>query len=119
MRGSILPHHVLLFKLPWKVLKTSMEKLELDKVVRGVSPYDIMCWLSYIKSKNLHVREIELRFKWKPAKPRGGFTVANIIKDILSRDENYVLTGAAKKKNTAWYALMKRLGGLRKEKQER
>lgn len=65
------------------------------------------------------MREIELRFKWKPVKPRGGFTVANIHKDILSRDKNYVLTGAAKKKNTAWYALMKRLGGLRKGKQER
>ena len=26
----------------------SMENLVSDKLVRGVSPYDVMCWLSYI-----------------------------------------------------------------------
>ena len=45
------------------------------------------------------MRGIELGFKWKPVKPRGGFTVANITKDILSRDGKYLLTGAAMKKN--------------------
>ena len=97
-------------------MKTSMEKLASDKLHKGVSPYDVMCWLSYLKSENLDVRGIELGFKWKPVKPRGGFTVANIYKDILSRDGNYVLTGMAKKKNAVWFALMTRLGGGKKRK---
>ena len=93
-----------------------MEKLASDKLHKGVSPYDVMCWLNYLKSENLDVRGIELGFKWKPVKPRGGFTVANIYKDILSRDGNYVLTGMAKKKNAVWFALMTRLGGGKKRK---
>jgi hypothetical protein len=67
----------------------------------------------------LHVRGIELGFKWKPVKLRGGFAVANIHNYILSRDGNYVLTGAAKKKNAVWCALMTRLGGGKKRKQDR
>jgi hypothetical protein len=99
-----------------EVLKTSMEKLVSDTLHKGVSPYDVMCWLSYVKSENLDVRGIELGFKWKPVKPRGGFTVANIYKDILSRDGNYVLTGVAKEKNAVWCASMTRLEGGKKRK---
>jgi hypothetical protein len=39
-------------------LKTSRGKLVSDKLHKGVSPHDVICWLSYIKSENLHVRGI-------------------------------------------------------------
>jgi hypothetical protein len=97
-------------------LKTALEKHESDKLVRGVSPGDILMWLYYVQRVNLEERDIKLGFKWKPLKPRGGFSVRNIHRDILRKDGNYVLIGAAKRKNMIWYALMTRLGGGKKPK---
>jgi hypothetical protein len=59
-------------------LKTALEKHESDKLVRGVSPGDILMWLYYVQRVNLEERDIKLGFKWKPLKPRGGFNVRNI-----------------------------------------
>ena len=102
-----------------EVLRKAMDKLDTDKLSRGVCPYDVLCWLQYVQSQNFVKRGIKLKFLWRPVKPRGGFTVVNIYKDILSRDGNYVLIGAAKRKNAVWYALMSRLGGGKKNNKKK
>jgi hypothetical protein len=89
-----------------------------DKMVRGVNPGDILMWLYYVLRVNKVERGIKLGFKWKPLKPRGGFSVRNIHRDILSKDGNYVLIGAAKKKNMIWYALMTRMKGRKSKKRK-
>jgi hypothetical protein len=97
-------------------LKTALEKHESDKLVRGVSPGDILMWLYYVQRVKLEERGIKLGSKWKLLKRRGGFRIRNIHRDILRKDGNHVLIGAAKRKNMIWYAFMTRLGGGKKSK---
>ena len=51
-------------------MREALEKHESDKLVRGVSPGDILMWLYYVQRVNLEERGIKLGFKWKPLKPR-------------------------------------------------